>query len=243
MRKCFNYYTKTYQQVINDNLKITGFDASYFAISKIRKLKDLNPAIRFEPIRILDFGCGIGNFCLGFKEYFPKASYVGVDIASEMIKQARKKYAEHGEFYESGSSEWKTTPYDIIFSSGTFHHIPHDEHEAIIKELASLLKPSGKIYIWEHNPLNPITRKLVNDCVLDEDAVLVAPKKIRRLYHRAQLNSVQIMYTTFFPKFLGLLIPLEPCLESLPLGAQYIAIGANILASGTPANRDSHCSD
>jgi len=225
MKITFNRYAKTYQEIINKNLKITGFDASYFTISKIQKIKDLSLEIRFKPIRILDFGCGIGNFCIGFKEYFPKASYVGVDIAPEMIKEARQKYAEYGDFYEGDSSEWKAEPFDIIFSSGTFHHIPNDDHEVIIKKLVSLLKPSGNIYIWEHNPLNPITQRLVKGCVLDHDAVLVSSKRMKGLLRRAQLLSVQVIYTTFFPRILSSLIPLESYLEWLPLGAQYIAIG------------------
>jgi trans-aconitate methyltransferase len=227
MENDFNKYANNYQKLMDDHLKITGFDTSYYSISKIRKLKDLNPTIYLDPIRILDFGCGIGNYSIGFKEVFPNASYVGVDVASEMIKEARKEYSEHGEFFESRSSDWKNKSYDIIFSAGAFHHIPHEEHEKILKELASLLTASGRIFIWEHNPFNPITQKLVRDCVLDEDAILVNPRKIKNLFHRVQLNSVQIIYTAFFPKFLSLLIPLESCLEGIPLGAQYIVIGAH----------------
>ncbi len=176
----------------------------------------------------MDFGCGIGNFSVGFKKSFPKASYIGVDIASKMVEEARKKYSEYGDFYESDSNEWKAVPFDIIFSSGVFHHIPHEEHHDILKGLASLLKVSGKIFIWEHNPLNPITRKLVNDCAFDSDAVLVTSGKMKNLLRRVELSSVQIVYTTFFPKFLSSLAPLESYLEWFPLGAQYIAIGENL---------------
>jgi hypothetical protein len=98
--------------------------------------------------------------------------------------------------------------YDIIFSSGTIHHILHDEHENILKELVSVLTSFGKIFIWEHNPINPITRKLVKDCPLDQNAILINPKKMKDMLCRVQLNSVKIIYTSFFPRFLSFLAPL-----------------------------------
>jgi trans-aconitate methyltransferase len=196
-------------------------------MTKIKKLRTLNPENVLKPIRILDFGCGIGNFSIGFKKYFPNSIYVGVDASSGMIREALNKYSEYGEFYEVHFSEWKKKPYDIIFSSGTFHHIVHDEHENILNELVSILTSSGKIFIWEHNPINPITRKLVKDCALDQDAVLVNPKKMKNMLCRVQLSSVKIIYTTFFPKFLSFLKPLESRLEWFPMGAQYIATGEN----------------
>ena len=125
-----------------------------------------------------------------------------------MIREALNKYSRYGEFYEASLSEWKKK-YDIICSSGTIHHILHDEHENILKELVSVLTGFGKIFIWEHNPINPITRKLVNDCALDQDAILVNPKKMKDMLCRVQLSSVKIIYTTFFLTFLSFLKPFE----------------------------------
>jgi trans-aconitate methyltransferase len=227
-KNIFDNYAQNYQKTIAECLKITGYDPSYFSMTKIKKLTTLNSEIILEPIRILDFGCGIGNFSIGFKKYFPNSIYVGVDSSSGMIREALSKYSEYGEFYEAHFSEWKKKRYDIIFSSGTFHHISHDKHESILKELASVLTSSGKIFIWEHNPINPITRKLVKDCPLDQDAALINPRKMKDMLSRVQLNSVKIIYTTFFPKFLNFLKPLESRLEWLPMGAQYIATGESI---------------
>ena len=40
-----------------------------------------------------------------------------------------------------------------------------------------MLKNDGQLIIFEHNPLNPITRKIVKECEYDEDAILLTPKK------------------------------------------------------------------
>ena len=221
----FNNYSKNYQEVLDKNFKITGFDAAYFAKVKGRQLKDLNPAICSEPIRFLDFGCGAGSFSVNFKNNFPKASYVGVDAAQEMIKEARVKYSEYGEFHARESNEWKNQSYDLILCKGVFHHIPHDEHEKTLKELIDLLTASGKINIWESNPFNPFTRIIFNTCPFDRGCVLVYPKNMKKLFREVGLKTIQLKYTTFFPKFLRWLIPLEPYLEWFPLGGQYVTIG------------------
>ena len=113
----------------------------------------------------------------------------------------------------------------MIFSAGVFHHIPHPDHAKIINKLYSLLNTGGKLVIWEHNPLNPVTQKIVKDCPFDKDAVLIPSKTHKKHFNRVSLSNVQIIYTTFFPKFLSALNFLDPYLGWLPLGGQYLAIG------------------
>jgi trans-aconitate methyltransferase len=146
-KNIFDDYAKNYQETMGECLKVTGYDSSYFTMTKIKKLRALNLENILKPIRILDFGCGVGNFSVGFKKYFPDSIYVGVDASSGMIREALNKYSEYGEFYEASSSEWGEKKYDIIFSSGTFHHILNDEHENILKKLVSVLTSFGKIFI------------------------------------------------------------------------------------------------
>ena len=144
-----------------------------------------------------------------------------------MVKQARSKYGDIGTFEETGSAEWKKRSYEIIFAAGVFHHVPQNEHKNILLELKKRMKASGNIIIWEHNPINPFTRKVVRDCAFDKDVILIPSGNMRTLLAEVQLSPVKIIYTTFFPKFLQFLIPLERFLEWLPLGGQYVAIGKN----------------
>ena len=109
-----------------------------------------------------------------------------------------------------------------------FHHFPHENHESILTELKKLLAPLGKIILWEHNPINPFTRKIVRDCAFDEGAVLLHPTHSTNLLTQIKLQWVQLIYTTFFPRFLQVLAPLESWLEWCPLGGQYVLIGRKI---------------
>lgn len=227
MSQEFDKFSENYEQVLSEGLHVTGYDSNHFVTAKLNKLRSLNPSLVDAPINFLDYGCGQGTMCEGMHRFFPKAHYCGVDVSAEMIRRARMKYEGLGIFDEIHSADWKQRSYDIIFAAGVFHHIPHDKHEIILNELTGLLAPAGKIIIWEHNPVNPFTRKIVRDCPLDEDAVLIPSGQMKRLLVNAQLCRTRIMFTTFFPKFLNFLHPLEGFLEWLPLGGQYVAIGEN----------------
>jgi trans-aconitate methyltransferase len=219
----FDDYASNYTQLVNDSLKATGYDATHFVERKLDRLRSINAPIRDAPFNFLDYGCGSGNLFSRFAEFFPKARYVGVDASQEMIRECRTKYA--ASFYELRDSAWKAERYQVIFAAGVFHHIPHAQHAAIAQELIGLLaRPGGKMIVWEHNPLNPFTRKVVRDCAFDRDAVLVPPSTMQQMFSRFPPLRVQLAYTTFFPKALAFLNPLEHYFEWLPLGGQYVVI-------------------
>ena len=221
----FDKFTKNYNEILNKSIEVTGCNTSDLINAKLLKLRDINPSLINKTINFLDYGCGTGNLCENFHYYFPKAHFFGVDISSEMVNEARKKYHSRGTFYEINSLEWKNKSYDLIFSAGVFHHILPQFQSDIIKKLSNLMSDSGRLIIWEHNPFNPVTRKIVKECPFDKDAILISPKKIKNLLIQNSLYSVKIIYTSFFPKYLNFLFYLERYLEHFPLGAQYVVIG------------------
>ena len=221
----FDSYSKNYNELLNNAIRQTGYDADNFVSAKLHKLRSLFPSLSEKPFRLLDFGCGVGNLYGQVAEFFPTAIYTGVDPSKDSIINARSRYHGDTDFQEHSSKEWETNEYDLIFSSGVFHHIPDVKHTGLIDRLSSLLNKGGRLVIWEHNPLNPITQKIVRDCPFDEDAVFVPSKNLKNLFTRASLSNVQVIYTTFFPKFLSTLNFMDPYLDWLPLGGQYLVTG------------------
>jgi hypothetical protein len=77
------------------------------------------------------------------------------------------------------------------------------------------------IALFEHNPLNPLTRKAVRGCKFDRDAELLGRRETARLLTEAGLFPRR-RYIEFFPRESGLLRRIEVRLGWLPLGAQYV---------------------
>jgi trans-aconitate methyltransferase len=225
MTKTFDSYSKNYNRDLNDAISLTGHDTSSLTKAKLIKLQQLFPDLPQRHFNLLDFGCGIGNLYEFVKQFFPFASYTGVDESGESVNTAQSRFSNSSIFHNLASENWKNAQYDLIFSAGVFHHIPHDEHEKILKELSGLLNTNGKLAIWEHNPFNPITKKIVKDCIFDEDAVLIYPNRMKKNMLKIPLSNIQVTYTTFFPKSLSYLNILDPYMGWLPLGGQYITRG------------------
>ncbi len=227
MAQLFDKFSGNYKTLLDESLQSTGFDTEYFSTAKIKTLARLFPEFCREPIRFLDYGCGNGSLYKPVTGFFPQATYVGTDLSDDMVQQARTLSHGPDTFFELKSDAWKTGHYDVIFAANVFHHIPDTDHLKILKELRPLLTPKGKLILWEHNPWNPITRKIVDDCVFDKDAVLISPLQSKRLFQKTGFYPLRIVFTTFFPKSLEFLISLEPWLEWLPLGGQYLLIAEN----------------
>jgi hypothetical protein len=77
------------------------------------------------------------------------------------------------------------------------------------------------LFVFEHNPLNPLTRHVVNSCEFDENAELIMAPTMRRRVREAGFGTAEVRYRIFFPHLLRALRPLEPLMTWLPLGAQY----------------------
>ena len=225
MPESFDSFSKNYNKVVNDAIRQTGYDAESLVSAKLQKIANLYPDLTDNKFHLLDFGCGVGNLYGSVAQFFPKAVYTGVDTSKDSIKKACSRFQDKAAFQEYDFQEWKSCKYDLIFSAGVFHHIPHNDHAKIITKLYSLLNPGGKLVIWEHNPLNPLTQKIIRDCPIDEDAVLVYSKNIRVLFEKVSLSNIKISYTTFFPKFLSALNFMDQFLGWLPLGGQYLVTG------------------
>ena len=73
-----------------------------------------------------------------------------------------------------------------------------DEQLALFRELST----GGRIVIFEHNLYNPLTRRVVDSCVFDENAVLIYAGDMARLFREAGFESVQKCYRIFSQEYL-----------------------------------------
>jgi SAM-dependent methyltransferase len=115
--------------------------------------------------------------------------------------------------------------FDLIFISCVFHHIKPSERNSTILSIHKMLRKKGTVYIFEHNPYNPVTRHIVNTCPWDADAILLNMKESVNLMTQAGLEIKEKNYSLFFPAALKSLRPIENYLGKIPLGGQYYVKG------------------
>lgn len=212
----FDDHIENYNSLLRESVGFFSADEAYFARYKVQLVKKV---LRAEPLRVLEYGCGIGRNIPFLKEAFPKAWIEGSDIAPASLEVARN--ANPGVSFVLESEAHDTEPFDMIFVSGVFHHIPPTEREAATASLYRRLKPGGEVYIFEHNPYNPVTRRIVNFCPYDADAVLLKPAELKSLFKGASLTVTAKSYCLFVPPKLSALAWMENLLGWLPLGGQY----------------------
>jgi SAM-dependent methyltransferase len=222
----FDRFADEYHDQHRKNVAVTGEGPEYFAEYKIGKLKQIVERGSIDVSRICDFGSGIGNSIPYFRKYFPDAVLTSCDVSERSLALSRARFPESDNYLLIENNRVPSAPdaFDVVFSACVFHHIPHDEHIAWLRELHRITRRSGLIAVFEHNPLNPLTVHAVNTCPFDANAKLIFARDLVRRLSEAGWASALIQYNLFFPRRLALLRPLEASLGWLPLGAQYVAI-------------------
>jgi len=220
----FDLYAKQYQNLLDQSVSISGEPGAYFAEVKARYLASvLSPD--FDG-RLLDFGCGVGLLSRRLLRHLPRAKLDGYDPSDRSIATIDGELTERGSF--TSNRERLRSDYDGIVVANVMHHIPATERQATLDFLAARLSGAGHLFIFEHNPLNPMTCLAVCRCPFDEDAVLLWPSEARRIIGNSGLRSPRPDYLIFFPRFLRTIRFLEKRLTWCPLGAQYVVVARRL---------------
>jgi ubiquinone/menaquinone biosynthesis C-methylase UbiE len=218
----FDSYAADYQQLHAHSIRFSGDTADYFAAYKVEIVAAEMP----EPaggFRILDFGGGTGNALSHFCRLFPASRILLADPSLKSLEAARARHPGAAEFIHLLGEDVPlgVASCDVVFVACVFHHVPAARHVSILHELRRVLRPGGSLFVFEHNPLNPLTCKAVRDCPFDADAKLIRGSDMCARIHDAGFASARLRYRIFFPRLLRKLRPLEPYLAWLPLGGQY----------------------
>lgn len=81
--------------------------------------------LKITPKRILDLGCGPGAFSRELSVLFPKAQIVGLDLATAMLLEARKKYSWRRKWplvrADMMSLPFAIGSFDLVFANQVIH--------------------------------------------------------------------------------------------------------------------------
>ena len=216
----FDEYVENYEDLTNKNLRFFNKSRKYFDSYKI----EIASRIYKSPKNILDFGSGIG-LCIPFiKEYFPTAKIYATDTSEKSLNYLSKKHEDINTLKTNDLHDYKNY-FDLIIIVGVFHHVIKKERLNLMKEIEILLRNKGKIIIFEHNPYNFITKKLVKMCPYDDGVELIKMKELKHIINKSNIRIIDKGFTLFFPSIFFFLRKFEKYLKLLPLGGQYYISG------------------
>ena len=110
----------------------------------------VNPSAR----RVLDIGCGAGNYTLKLLQRLPNLNVVLIDLSDPMLERARQRIGHatsgtietlRGDIREVNLKE---NEFDIIMAAAVFHHLRgNEEWTQVFAKCYASLKPGGSLWI------------------------------------------------------------------------------------------------
>jgi ubiquinone/menaquinone biosynthesis C-methylase UbiE len=148
--------------------------------------------------KLLDVGCGAGN---GHPLLVGRiGTLTGIDISERSIDRARKKNpAVDYATFEGIDLPFDDGSFDVVFAVSVFHRVPLTDRSALAREIRRVLRSAGLFVIFEHNPRNPLTRRAVNNCAFDSDAILLDRMKCESLMASAGFRDINTRSSTRRP--------------------------------------------
>jgi ubiquinone/menaquinone biosynthesis C-methylase UbiE len=102
---------------------------------------------RGGPARLLDIGCGTGQFLRTIKENHPRLHVTGLDLSPHYLAVARRLLAPWSRTrFVAGPAEampFAEGEFDVVTSVYLFHELPPRVRRAVVTEIRRVLKPGG----------------------------------------------------------------------------------------------------
>lgn len=139
-----------------------------------------------EGKRVLDIACGTGVL---FPDYISrKAEVTGVDISSEMLQIAKKKFPDIELICADAEEYAFTKDYDAVMIYNAFPHFP--QPEKLIENLSEALKKGGRLTV-----AHGISEKEVEKChaTVAKSVSMPLPSKEKLGEMMSGLFSVDVM--------------------------------------------------
>ena len=225
----FDRHAASYDGGLDNPVKrMMGDSADQFIAVKTRWLLRREPGLKAGGLALLDYGCGAGDLMRVLALSGARAAFTGCDVSTGMLAEVAKRWpATLGPAPATAPQDGALTPFadasfDVVTISAVLHHVPVAERAAVYRELGRVLKPGGRIYVFEHNPRNPLVRYVIARTPIDENAILLDAREVRHGLLDAAPYELETDYLMFMPPGLGFLAPVDRMLTWLPLGAQYV---------------------
>jgi len=206
--------------------KVANVSVERLAGEKARLILDVLSVQLGDPkhLRVLDIGCGIG---LVDGELEGEVGLLcGADLSRDSLDLAKARApTTRFTLYDGVHLPFANASFDAVFAVSVVHHVPPASRNVFMTEMLRPLIANGLAIIIEHNPFNPVTRRIVSRCAFDADAVLLNCRQARDLLAAAGAPMAGRRYFGFSPIRNRLIEQVERNFAWLPIGAQYCVWG------------------
>lgn len=148
-----------------------------------------------RPCRVLDVGCGTGQFATRIRAALPSARVWGIDLTSEMLSRGAPRWRHHaGEVIPvQGDSErlpFASGSFDFVTCANSFHHYPRQARA--VAEMHRVLRPGGRLLIIDGYRDAPWGWFIYDVCVTFREGEVhhASARRFRELLAGAGLQAV-----------------------------------------------------
>jgi ubiquinone/menaquinone biosynthesis C-methylase UbiE len=121
---------------------------------------------------VLDVGTGPGVLLVEIGRRRPDLDLTGIDLSPDMIEAAGRNLRPFGARASARTADVTDLPFpddsfDVVVSSFSLHH--WDDPEAAVPELARVLRPGGRLYVYDFRfaPFDALVDAAARHSVLD----------------------------------------------------------------------------
>ena len=102
--------------------------------------------------RVLDVGCGSGDFTATLAALVPQGHVVGLEPQPSLVAEARRRAQPNQSFVPAPAQELATAVrdtdrFDVVMSRSVLHWIPWRDHRTILEQCRDVLRPGGTLRI------------------------------------------------------------------------------------------------
>lgn len=212
-----------YRKDVNGAIGFSGLGVDYFLRGKADSAVSLldRHSAGAASASCLDIGCGIGAMHPALIGRVGRLD--AVDVSNDAIQTARSANPEvEYRAYDGGRLPYADGSFDMTLTVCVMHHVPPPDWPAFVAEAWRVTRPGGLFAVFEHNPVNPLTKLAVMRCPFDHDAVLLRPGTVTRLLEEQGFVAVERDFLFFIPLKYDWAKQIDNALSWLPLGAQYV---------------------
>jgi len=124
---------------------------------------DLINELNDQPARVMDIGCGSGQFCLLLAEFSKVKAIKGIEVSQQLVDNANALLSPYNnriqtdfKFYNGSDIPDDTASYDTIFLIDVLHHVPRKLQESFLASIYSKMSKGSTLLLKDINAASPL---------------------------------------------------------------------------------------